>query len=195
MNVNYSVSIKAQHGKDNDLYLDRYVSFSDEGATTMASSTSTLMQTVETIRCTTKPSNIETIRKDMRKDIATHESFLDSLCEDSMHGDFLLDDGNIGNLPNQRKPHLQQLSNDRRASTGRSGVPVAVNRRQSFDSKAKSKLLEGILIAYSARPTTCTIIYIFISKSSPQYRLERVANVIGKEAKRTLNKSILIIIL
>lgn len=125
------------------MYLDRYVSYSDEGTTTIASSTSTLMQTVETIRGSTKPSNIETIRKDMRKDIATHDSFLDSLCEESMHREFLLDDGKL-NDSNQRKPHLQQLSQDRRAATGRSSVPVAVNRRQKFDPKEKSKLLEAL---------------------------------------------------
>lgn len=104
------------------------------------------MQTVETIRgtSTTKPSNIETIRNDMRKDIATHESFLDSLCEDSMHRDFLLDNGKIGNSINQSKPHSQQFSNERRAATVRSGVPVAVNRRKLIDPKAKSKLLEDL---------------------------------------------------
>lgn len=126
------------------MHLDRYVSYSDEGNTTIASSTSTLMQTVETIRDATKPSNIETIRKDMRKDIAKHESFLDSLCEDSMHRDFLLDDGNIGDLPSQRKPHLQQLSNDRRGAKVRSGVPVAVNRRKQYDTKTKNELLEAL---------------------------------------------------
>lgn len=102
------------------------------------------MQTVETVRGTNKPSNIEAIRTDMRKDIATHESFLDSLCEDSLHRDFLLDNGKIGDLPNQRKPHLRQLGSDRRAATGQSGLPIPVNRRQDFDSKTKSKLLEAL---------------------------------------------------
>lgn len=135
--------MKVQHGKVSDLYLDRYVGYSDDGTTTNSSSTSTLMQNAETNRGTTKPSNIEAIRKDMRKDIATHESFLDSLCEDSMHRDFLLDDVNVGDLPNQRKPHLQQIGNDRRAAPrGRSGVPVVVSRRQDLDTKTKSKLLE-----------------------------------------------------